>query len=50
MIECDEGGASFATGMTKAQAVQSAIELVMDYCGTMEVLNRNPEENTGVCG
>jgi hypothetical protein len=39
VLECDEGGGSFFTSLTKAQAVQTGIELVMDYTGTLEVRN-----------
>lgn len=39
VMETDEDGGSFVTGLTKEQAVYDAVETVMVYRGTMEVRN-----------
>jgi len=44
LIEQDEGGGFIASGLTKRQAIQSALEIVMEYRGTMTVLNHNPDD------
>lgn len=45
MIETDDGGGSYVTGLTKEQAVQGAVELVMQYRGTMCLRNEPPESD-----
>lgn len=44
LINTDDGGGSFATGLTKQQAMADAIDLVMNYFGTLTVTNHNPDE------
>jgi hypothetical protein len=44
LIEQDDGGGFIASGLTKRQAIQSALEIVMEYRGTMTVLNHNPDD------
>lgn len=44
VIHTDDGGGSFRTDLTKRQAVADAIDLVMNYCGTLTVTNHNPDE------
>lgn len=38
-LESDDGGSSFITGVTKQQAMDMAVELVMDYRGTLRIDN-----------
>lgn len=38
-MEMDEGGGSLVSGLTKHQALQSAVELAMEYGGTFELQN-----------
>lgn len=38
-MESDEGGGSFITGLAKHEAVGMAVELAMDYCGTITLDN-----------
>lgn len=44
----DEGGGSLVSGLTKEQAMEDGINLVMEYRGTLSVRNDNPDEAGGV--
>jgi hypothetical protein len=46
-MEMDEGGGNLIGGLTKRQAIISAVELVLDYCGTLEVRNTPMDECGG---
>lgn len=48
IAEMDEGGGSLASGLTKQQAVERGLEIVMHYRGTLSIHNHNPDENQGV--
>jgi hypothetical protein len=46
VMETDEDGGSIVSGLTKAQAVQHAVEIVLIYHGTMEVTNTPPDNSS----
>ena len=45
ILETDETGGSFFTGLTKARALASGIEVVEIYRGTLSVVNRNIDDD-----
>ena len=43
-VATDDGGGHIMAGLTKAQAMNEGLRLVLDYAGTLTVLNHNPDE------
>jgi hypothetical protein len=46
LMQTDEGGGHISGGMTKRQAVSFGIELVLEYCATLEVRNTALDDET----
>jgi hypothetical protein len=45
VVEQDESGGFLTSGMTKSQVITAALETVMTYNGTKQVLNHNPDDD-----